>query len=44
MIAKTCAISGEFNKNDNSGAWTLNKVYKQKINDAWSDFVPTIDD
>jgi len=34
----------EYNKNDNAGTWTLNKVYQQKINDTWSDFIPTIDD
>lgn len=39
-----CVYPIEFNKNDNSGTWTLNKVYQQKINDTWSDFIPTIDD
>lgn len=37
-------VSKEYNKNDNKGTWTLNKIYNEKISDKWSDFIPTIDD
>lgn len=37
-------LSKEYNKNDNNGSFSLNELYECRRGDAWSDFIPTIDD